>query len=265
MNLFFPCTNVPRTPTVGWVRTGLPPIASISSKKIRQAFLVLAISKSSRTILAPCTQMGCLTTCFYFFNSSFQSPVFFPETHLSDVLLHQLGADHPDEACVGSVGHGTSTEGLPCARWSKQQHALRGLNAQIDKPLGLEDRRTEDNIADLWSNSCYLFFGSSWSDPDFFFSSSRVRCGHFYIWQCFCCWCFMVLQLECNWKWRLLPHFALHSSPLQNVAIAFHSFIQTWSRSKRLVEFSWTLTCSRGVSTTSLSFSICSLHPPTSL
>lgn len=32
---------------------GLPPMASISSKKIRQAFLVLAISNSSRTILAP--------------------------------------------------------------------------------------------------------------------------------------------------------------------------------------------------------------------
>lgn len=31
-----------------------PPMASISSKKIRQAFLVRAISKSSRTILAPC-------------------------------------------------------------------------------------------------------------------------------------------------------------------------------------------------------------------
>ena len=32
----------------------LPPMASISSKKIRQAFLVLAISNSSLTILAPC-------------------------------------------------------------------------------------------------------------------------------------------------------------------------------------------------------------------
>lgn len=64
---------------------------------------------------------------------------FFP--HLSNVLLHQFGADHPDEARVCSVGHSTGAESLPCARWSKQQHTLRGLNAQIDKPLGLEDRR----------------------------------------------------------------------------------------------------------------------------
>lgn len=149
---FSPSTTVPRALTARWVRTALPPIASISSKKIRQAFLVLAISKSSRTILAPCTQTGRFPLFqdsqqfslyfTFFFNFSFQPPVFFlSETHLSDVLLHQLGADHPDEARVCSVGHGTCTEGLPSARWSKQQHALRGLDAQIDKPLGLEDRR----------------------------------------------------------------------------------------------------------------------------
>ena len=34
-----------------------PPTASISSKKIIQAFLDLAISKSSLTILAPCRKM----------------------------------------------------------------------------------------------------------------------------------------------------------------------------------------------------------------
>lgn len=83
-----------------------------------------------------------LSVFYFLFNFSFQPPVFFlSETHLSDVLLHQLGANHPDEARVCSVGHGTCTECLPSARWSKQQHALRGLDAQIDKPLGLEDRR----------------------------------------------------------------------------------------------------------------------------
>jgi hypothetical protein len=38
------------------MHTYLPPIASISSKKMMQAFFVRAISKSSLTILAPCAQ-----------------------------------------------------------------------------------------------------------------------------------------------------------------------------------------------------------------
>ncbi len=42
--------NTLKNGTAGQV---LPPMASISSKKIRQAFLVLAISNSSRTIRAP--------------------------------------------------------------------------------------------------------------------------------------------------------------------------------------------------------------------
>merc|ERR1719288_491397 len=39
-----------------------PPTASISSKKMRQAFLVLAISKSSRTILAPSPTYFCTSS-----------------------------------------------------------------------------------------------------------------------------------------------------------------------------------------------------------
>lgn len=137
----FSFTSRPWLSTVRRARRALPPIASISSKKIRQAFLVLAISKSSRTILAPYTNnvfpflglhsihiIGITVTCC------------FSDTHLSDILLHQLRADHPDEASICPVGHGTSAECLSCAGGSKQQHTFWGLDAQIDKPLWLVGR-----------------------------------------------------------------------------------------------------------------------------
>ena len=57
--------------------------------------------------------------------------------HLSDVLLHQLGADDADEAGVGAVGNGASAQRLAGAGWAVQEHALRRLDAQVDEPLRL--------------------------------------------------------------------------------------------------------------------------------
>merc|ERR1719319_1024510 len=82
-----------------------PPTASISSKKIRQAFLVLAISKSA----------------------------------LTHVLLHQLGPDHPDEAGVGPVGDGPGAQGLAGAGGAVEQHALGRLDSEVDEPLRVEE------------------------------------------------------------------------------------------------------------------------------
>lgn len=61
-------------------------------------------------------------------------------THLSHVFLHQLRADDSDEAGVRPVSHSAGAQGLSCAGGAEQQHAFWGLNAQIDKPLGLMRR-----------------------------------------------------------------------------------------------------------------------------
>lgn len=133
------------------MRRALPPIASISSKKIRQAFLVLAISKSSRTILAPYTSNVFQFLGLYNLHSIhyYNYCHLFSDTHLSDILLHQLRADHSDEARICPVGYSTSAECLSCAGGSKQQHAFWGLDAQIDKPLRLM-KRGQDIVIRLW-------------------------------------------------------------------------------------------------------------------
>lgn len=63
-------------------------------------------------------------------------------THLSHVFLDQLWADDPDEAGIGAVGYGSGTQGFTCPGWAEQQNPLRGLNSQVDKPLGLKAERT---------------------------------------------------------------------------------------------------------------------------
>ena len=64
-------------------------------------------------------------------------------THLSHVLLDQLGADDADEAGICAVGHGAGTQGLTRARRPEQQNTLRRLDAQVHKALrlGEEERR----------------------------------------------------------------------------------------------------------------------------
>ncbi|KAF3859637.1 hypothetical protein F7725_022036, partial [Dissostichus mawsoni] len=49
-----------------------------------------------------------------------------------------LGADDSDEAGVGPVGHGSGTKSLSGAGGPEQKHTFRGLDTQIDKPLGLQ-------------------------------------------------------------------------------------------------------------------------------
>lgn len=50
---------------------------------------------------------------------------------LADVLLHELGADHADEAGVGAVGDGARGERLARARRAVEQHALWRVDAEL--------------------------------------------------------------------------------------------------------------------------------------
>lgn len=121
----------------------LPPMASISSKKIRQAFLVLAISNSSRTILAPYNRIW----RSWGFDTIKMNPFTLIITHLSHIFLHQLRADDSDEAGVCAVSHGASAQGFSGAGRPKQQHAFWRLDTQVDKPLGLvSNRQTKPSI-----------------------------------------------------------------------------------------------------------------------
>lgn len=46
------------------------------------------------------------------------------ELTLSNELLDQLRARHPDEGTVSVVGHSSGQQGLPCTRGTVQQHTL---------------------------------------------------------------------------------------------------------------------------------------------
>ena len=46
------------------------------------------------------------------------------ELTLSDELLDQLRARHPDEGAVSVVGHSSGQQGFPCTRGTVQQHTL---------------------------------------------------------------------------------------------------------------------------------------------
>ena len=113
-------------------------MASISSKKMRQAFLVLAISNSSRTILAPWrrVQEGKVSV-LTFISIQVLNRFSFLDTHLSHVFLHQLRSDDSDEAGVCAVGYGSGAQSLSGAGGPEQQHTFRRLDTQIDESLGL--------------------------------------------------------------------------------------------------------------------------------
>lgn len=61
-------------------------------------------------------------------------------TYLPDVLLHELRADNSNEASVGPVSNGPSTERLARARGAKQQHTFWRLNPKVNKSLWLWQR-----------------------------------------------------------------------------------------------------------------------------
>lgn len=56
---------------------------------------------------------------------------------LTNVFLHQLGADNTDEAGVSSVGHSTGAQCFSSAGWSEQQDTLWRLNTEVYEFFGL--------------------------------------------------------------------------------------------------------------------------------
>ena len=55
-----------------------------------------------------------------------------------DALLNQLAADDTNEARVRAVRHRTGRQRFAGARRAVQQHALGGVDAQRQKPLGVQ-------------------------------------------------------------------------------------------------------------------------------
>ena len=56
---------------------------------------------------------------------------------LTNVLLHQFGTYHSNEAGVCAIGHGSSEQGLPRARWTKEKNSLWRINSKLYKSLRL--------------------------------------------------------------------------------------------------------------------------------
>eukprot|EP00760_Papus_ankaliazontas_P001924 PhM_4_TR10737/c0_g1_i1/m.81868 len=67
---------------------------------------------------------------------------------LTNVFLHQLGANDADERGVGPVRNGTREQRLARARRSVQEHTFWGVNAEGFEALRLRQRQL-DNLADL--------------------------------------------------------------------------------------------------------------------
>mmetsp|Transcript_107483 Transcript_107483/g.229489 ORF Transcript_107483/g.229489 Transcript_107483/m.229489 type:complete len:389 (-) Transcript_107483:2-1168(-) len=63
---------------------------------------------------------------------------------LTDIALHQLGANDADEASVGTVCDRPRRQGLSSAWRAIQQHALRWVNAQRYEALRLKERHLDD-------------------------------------------------------------------------------------------------------------------------
>lgn len=203
-------------------------MASISSKKIRQAFLVLAISNSSRTILAPYTQRQ--ESKFNTYNdqdswshSWYSLPGVFLQLFSHSPLPHTsaparsrwLGWSRR-QSCWPRRGH---TGSFLCRAARIAAHLLEAQYPDWQTSQAGERRR----------------------------KTKRDHQSGSFTWQT------TVLLTVLNWK--LKTHFFL-----QNTCMMAGLSIRLWD-----CLYLWTLTWSRGVSTTSLSFSICSLHPPTSL
>ena len=56
---------------------------------------------------------------------------------LSNILLHKLGTDDPDESCVCSVCHCTCTERFASTGRTEEQHTLWRVDAKVDETFRL--------------------------------------------------------------------------------------------------------------------------------
>mmetsp|Transcript_83446 Transcript_83446/g.202367 ORF Transcript_83446/g.202367 Transcript_83446/m.202367 type:complete len:211 (+) Transcript_83446:433-1065(+) len=63
---------------------------------------------------------------------------------LTDIALHQLGADDADEARVGAVGDCAGSQRLSSAGGAVQQHSLRRVDAQGHEALWLKQGHLDD-------------------------------------------------------------------------------------------------------------------------
>ena len=121
-----------------------PPTASISSKKMRQAFFVLNGQQSQSRQEKVCQTLP---------SQRVLAPFWRPRRHTSEPVLSQSPyrkdkmnvlqssmARSPDEAGVGPVRNSPSTEGLAGSWGAIQQDSLGRLYSQVDKALWVEKR-----------------------------------------------------------------------------------------------------------------------------
>ena len=97
-----------------------PPMASISSKNMMHAFFVRAISKSSRTILAPSPT--------YLVVSGYEG---------SYILLHKLAPNYTDKCCICAVCNSSCAKCLSRAGRSIQHNTLWRVYTKIHKSFRL--------------------------------------------------------------------------------------------------------------------------------
>mmetsp|Transcript_36531 Transcript_36531/g.77740 ORF Transcript_36531/g.77740 Transcript_36531/m.77740 type:complete len:357 (-) Transcript_36531:70-1140(-) len=63
---------------------------------------------------------------------------------LTDVTLHQFGANDADEAGISPIRNCSSCQGLACTRGTVQENTFRGIDAQCDESLRLQQRHLDD-------------------------------------------------------------------------------------------------------------------------
>ena len=97
-----------------------------SNPRKKKMFSDLAISKSSRTILAPSPTYFCTNS----------DPITLQDRRMP---FQEKGFQSPDETGISPVGDRSRTQGFASARGAVQQNTLRRLNSKVHKALGVEE------------------------------------------------------------------------------------------------------------------------------
>ena len=122
-----------------------PPTASISSKKMRHAFLVLVkqlnLTQGRKRCFPTWPSQRAHGPSWHLHLHTFapiltRSPCNTEGCHFT---VTKKGFQSPDETGIGPVGDRSRTQGFTSARGAVQQNTLRRLNSKVHKALGVEE------------------------------------------------------------------------------------------------------------------------------